>query len=218
MDQVLSPRLGAALRANPFTPRAETSLSHPDAFVQMPLTQTNQIAEAALSHANRWREDILVAGPTVLNLYAAIDQEDTNWIVSLKDVGPETRHERRARAKRELPANMPERELTRGWLKASNRALEPTRSTPWRPWHRSRARRRAGCAWRDERVRDRDPADRQSISEGHRICLEIAAWTCRPASPERPTPSIFRTTSAAARRRCTRSTTMCDIRRTCCCP
>jgi len=31
-------------------------------------------------------EDIEVTGPIVLNLYASIDTEDTNWIVTLKDV------------------------------------------------------------------------------------------------------------------------------------
>ena len=34
-------------------------------------------------------QDVLIAGPSVLNLFAAIDQDDTNWIVVLKDVGPD---------------------------------------------------------------------------------------------------------------------------------
>ncbi len=33
--------------------------------------------------------DVLVAGPISLTLYAEIDQPDTNWIVVLKDVGPD---------------------------------------------------------------------------------------------------------------------------------
>jgi len=36
---------------------------------------------------------------------------------------------------RELPKDLPERELTRGWLKASHRALDPKRSKLWKPWH-----------------------------------------------------------------------------------
>ena len=36
---------------------------------------------------------------------------------------------------RELPKNLPEREVTRGWLKASHRALDPQRTKPWKPWH-----------------------------------------------------------------------------------
>ena len=31
--------------------------------------------------------------------------------------------------------DLPEREMTRGWLKASHGALEPKRSKAWRPWH-----------------------------------------------------------------------------------
>jgi putative CocE/NonD family hydrolase len=64
-------------------------------------------------------EDVEVTGPIALYLYAAIDQEDTNWIVALRDVAPDGR----------------EIELTRGWLKASHRAVDETKSEPWRPWH-----------------------------------------------------------------------------------
>ena len=43
-------------------------------------------------------QDLLVAGPIVLNLFASIDQDDTNWIVILKDVGPDVACRPRARA------------------------------------------------------------------------------------------------------------------------
>src|SRR6516225_8022639 len=33
--------------------------------------------------------DLLIAGPIALTLYASIDQDDTNWIIILKDVGPD---------------------------------------------------------------------------------------------------------------------------------
>ena len=35
----------------------------------------------------------------------------------------------------ELPENLAERELSRGWLKASHRAVDEKRSKPGRPWH-----------------------------------------------------------------------------------
>ena len=72
---------------------------------------------------------------SVLNLFAAIDQDDTNWIVVLKDVGPDVSVHTARRARAIFPQTCPERELTRGWLKASHRALDPERSKPWRPWH-----------------------------------------------------------------------------------
>jgi len=80
-------------------------------------------------------EDLLVVGPISLTLYASIDQDDTNWIVILKDVGPDVSVHTARQGERSLPTNLPERELTRGWLKASRRATDPARSKPWRPWH-----------------------------------------------------------------------------------
>jgi hypothetical protein len=64
-------------------------------------------------------EDMEVTGPIALYLYAAIDTDDTNWIVRLKDVaqdGSETL-------------------LTGGWLKASHRAIDESKSKPWQPFH-----------------------------------------------------------------------------------
>ena len=59
-----------------------------------------------------------------MTLHAAIDQEDTNWIVVLKDVGPDVSVRTAREGERNVPSSLPERELTRGWLKASYRALD----------------------------------------------------------------------------------------------
>lgn len=64
-------------------------------------------------------EDTEVTGPIVLNLYASIDTEDTNWIVTLKNVAPEGS----------------EALLTQGWLKASHRAIDESKSKSWLPFH-----------------------------------------------------------------------------------
>src|SRR5262249_57670325 len=74
--------------------------------------------------------------PSVLNLFAEIDQDDTNWIVVLKDVGPDVSVMSVREGERALPEDLHEREVTRGWLKASNRALDAKRSKPWKPWHK----------------------------------------------------------------------------------
>ena len=60
----------------------------PDTFVQMPPTQTNEIQRLRYM-TDPLPEDTLVIGPLALNLFASIDQDDTNWIVILKDVGPD---------------------------------------------------------------------------------------------------------------------------------
>ncbi len=69
-------------------------------------------------------DDVLVAGPIVVTLYAAIDQDDTNWIAILKDVGPDVSVMSVREGEREIPKNLHEREITRGWLKASHRAVD----------------------------------------------------------------------------------------------
>jgi uncharacterized protein len=115
-------------------PGARNGRLEPDTFVQMPPTQTNDIARLRYM-TDPLPEDTLVIGPLALNLYAAIDQDDTNWIVILKDVGPDVSVHTARPGEVDIPADLAERELTRGWLKASHRAIDPERSKPWRPWH-----------------------------------------------------------------------------------
>jgi uncharacterized protein len=64
-------------------------------------------------------EDMEVTGPAAFYLYASIDQADTTWIVSINDVAPD--------------GSM--RLVTKGWLKASHRALDDKRSKPYQPFH-----------------------------------------------------------------------------------
>ena len=54
----------------------------------MPPTQTNKIQKLRYM-TDPLPQDLLIAGPIALNLFAEIDHDDTNWIVSLKDVGPD---------------------------------------------------------------------------------------------------------------------------------
>jgi len=60
-----------------------------------------------------------VTGAMVLKLKATSNADDTDWFVFVKDEAPDGS----------------ERILTRGFLKASHRAVDPSRSTRWRPWH-----------------------------------------------------------------------------------
>ena len=65
------------------------------------------------------REPIELIGGCVLHLVAASTANDTDWIVKLQDVAPDGSA----------------RDLTQGWLRASHRALDPTRSKPHFPDH-----------------------------------------------------------------------------------
>jgi uncharacterized protein len=123
------------LSAEPFVPASVDQFTPPDAFVQMPPSQTKTVQKLRYV-SEPLADDLLVAGPIALTLFAEIDQDDTNWFVALKDIGPDPSVMTVREGERELPGDLPEREVTRGWLKASNRALDPARSKPWKPWHK----------------------------------------------------------------------------------
>jgi uncharacterized protein len=100
------------------TAEPEHLVESSDPFLQQPLSETTEIAGVAYT-TEPLQADTEVIGPSSLVLHAAIDQEDTNWIVVLEDVDPAGTT----------------RELTRGFLKASHRELDESRSTPWDPYH-----------------------------------------------------------------------------------
>jgi predicted acyl esterase len=90
----------------------------PDTFVQQSLIESNVIG--SVSYATQPLDaDVEITGPMAMYLHAAIDTDDTNWMAYLYDVAP----------------NGTERELTRGFLKASHRRLDDEQSTPWEPYH-----------------------------------------------------------------------------------
>jgi predicted acyl esterase len=100
------------------SPEPETYNDEPDCFVQQPLYMTNKI-QSLTYLSSPMNEDTEVIGPVSLYLFASIDTDDTNWIVELYDAD-----EHRS-----------ERLLGRGYLKASHRALDESKSKPWQPHH-----------------------------------------------------------------------------------
>ena len=60
-----------------------------------------------------------ITGPVALYLVASSSATDTDWFVLLYDEAPDGSL----------------RLLSRGWLRASHRALDPRKSKPWQPWH-----------------------------------------------------------------------------------
>jgi hypothetical protein len=122
------------LRTEPFAPMSRDGSESPDAFVQMPPTQTRELAKLRYL-TDPLPRDVQIAGPSALYLHASIDQEDTNWIVVLKDVGPDVAVRTAREGETGIADDLHERELVRGWLKASHRTIDESRSTPWKPWH-----------------------------------------------------------------------------------
>jgi hypothetical protein len=147
----------------------------PDVFTQMPLKKTTKI-ERLRYLTEPLTSDLTVVGPISLTLYAAIDQLDTNWIVILKDIGPDVAVVTAREGERAIPTDLPERELTRGWLKASYRALDEERSTPWEPFHKlTRAAIQPVPAGEVLEYRIQILATANQFKAGHRICLEITS-------------------------------------------
>jgi putative CocE/NonD family hydrolase len=163
------------LKAEPHTPGSADDHVPPDSFVQMPLSQTRRIAKLRFLSAPL-SEPLLIAGPSALHLWAAIDQPDTNWIIVLKDVGPDPSVQTAREGEWELPDDLPERELTRGWLKASNRALDPERSAPWKPFHKlTREAAQPVVPGEITPYAIEILATANLFKAGHRICLEVTS-------------------------------------------
>ena len=73
--------------------------------------------------------DVEIAGPIKLVLFASSTATDTDFFVKLSDQSPQSESDR----VREV--NPPAEVVSRGWLRASHRALDPLRSTEMEPYH-----------------------------------------------------------------------------------
>ena len=121
------------------------------------------------------RDDLTIAGPSVLNLFASIDQDDTNWIVVLKDVGPDdvvpTAREGERGVDGRLSRARVHARLAQG---LSHRAVDPTRSLPGRPWHPlTRAAQKKVVPGEINEYAIEIMATANCFKAGHRICVEI---------------------------------------------
>ncbi len=74
-------------------------------------------------------QDLEIAGPIKLTLYASSTASDTDFFVKLSEQLPQSAEDR---AKELNPAYF---WITKGWLKASHRALDPAKSTEMEPYH-----------------------------------------------------------------------------------
>ncbi|MBD3926174.1 CocE/NonD family hydrolase [Nocardioides cavernae] len=90
----------------------------PEGFFQAPLTTTSRVETLSWS-TDVFDEPATLMGTGAFHLFAAIDQDDTNWIMRMWDVGPG--------GKRQL--------LTTAYLKASMRELDADKSTSGSPVH-----------------------------------------------------------------------------------
>src|SRR5262249_8828506 len=74
-------------------------------------------------------QDLEIAGPILLTLYGSSTRDDMDVFVKLSEQMPQSSDDR---AKGLNPASTL---VTKGWLRASHRALDPARSTAIEPYH-----------------------------------------------------------------------------------
>lgn len=104
-------------------------------------------------------EDLQVIGPIALYLNASITSGDGDFLVQVRDVGPEG----------------DAFTLSRGWLKASHREVDESKSEPWRPFHPHRAPKPVPEGQVLEYAIEIQPIA-NVFKVGHRLRLEI--WPC----------------------------------------
>lgn len=63
--------------------------------------------------------DLTLVGPITLHMSAELDQPDATWFVTVRDIAPDGK------------ASV----ITKGWLRASHREVDPALSKPWKPFH-----------------------------------------------------------------------------------
>lgn len=144
-------RSGGGIGAEPGAPGQDQFTNDPYIVPGKP-SPCLRYATAALD------EDIEITGPGALYLSAAIDQADTGWIVNLKDQAPDGSL----------------RMVTKGWLRASHRKLDESRSKPYQPYHPHDARVPVPANERVEyAVELREMA--MTFQKGHRMVLEVRA-------------------------------------------
>jgi predicted acyl esterase len=90
----------------------------PSVFAQQPPAIASSVSTLSFD-SEPFAEETELTGPVALTLYASIDAEDTNWMGRVRDVPPSGE-----------PAT-----LSRGYLRASHRALDEERSEPHAPYH-----------------------------------------------------------------------------------
>jgi predicted acyl esterase len=99
------------------TPPADDEAT--DSFTNIPKWQVGATSPGVKYTTAVLKEDVEVTGPIALYFHASLDSEDANWMVEVLDIGPDGSENR----------------ASIGWLKASLREIDSSKSKPYLPWH-----------------------------------------------------------------------------------
>ena len=101
------------------SPEPEVYSDEPDSYTQEPLFVSFK-RESLKYTTPPLSEDLTVIGPLSFHMFAAIDQDDNHWQITVSDVNEQSGQTRL---------------LTQGWFKASHRELDEAKSKPGEPYH-----------------------------------------------------------------------------------
>ena len=107
------------LRANGVLSETPPDAEPPDEFTNEPFLLPAQAVPGLHYATPPLAEPLEVTGPLALVLHASLDRSDATWMVVIRDVAPDGTS----------------RIVTKGWLRASHRQLDPKRSKPYQPYH-----------------------------------------------------------------------------------
>jgi len=91
----------------------------PESFSNKPRLKPGQDVPCLKFKTAPFTQEVEVTGPSALYLYASLNTDDTDWMVELRDVD----------------GSGAEKLVTMGWLKASHRELDESKSKPYQPYH-----------------------------------------------------------------------------------
>ncbi len=90
-----------------------------ESFVNVPWAKPGDKAPCVKFVTEPLSEDLEVTGPLAVYFHAALSTDEANWMVDIKDIAPDGS----------------ETMISKGWLKASHRELDESKSKPYRPYH-----------------------------------------------------------------------------------
>jgi predicted acyl esterase len=91
----------------------------PDSFINRLYWDPKEQTPCVKYTTERFTKDVETTGPIALYLKAMLSTEDANWMVDILDIAQDGS----------------ERLVTKGWLKASHRAIDQSKSKSYQPFH-----------------------------------------------------------------------------------
>lgn len=96
-----------------------TASEKPDSFINIPRLWPGQKVPSVIYTTSVLDTENEVTGPIALHFHASLSTTDSNWLVEIHDVAPDESI----------------KIVSLGWLKASHRELDQSKSKPYQPFH-----------------------------------------------------------------------------------